>query len=487
MGALDRIRDFFFTRAAAPVTEPQGSSGVAAVGGHVQTDERSADMIGTTRYRLFEEWKRNVAPVGGALRACLYLVGAPRWKVKPYQAEDADGPTPEDEERAAWLQRQLTGMRTPWTRVVQAHAMAFFDGAHLGVWTAKKLPDGRYGLDNVMSLPLSSITRWDIDEHGGVRGIAQQDVNGGADLLIDRFRLVYSRDLPTTPNPAGDGAMRFLAEKIRQMQAREKLRNKGYEKDVNGVPVVYAPILDRMAKIGQFSDKLKRTYTRADFDAEMEALVDFVSADVRKHAGLILDSETFRDIEGNPSAIRKYAADVLSAHAGSHDALTEAIRDDVWDLLVLIGFEHLAMGRANGTQAMHVSKMAGTLRIVTSMLNSFAEVGKRDVVRPLWILNAFDPENPADPQNLPTLTWDALEFADLGAVVQSVSAIFTAASVEPGRADGIVNQVLANQGLPPLEQVDPAVQAAEREALAQGLGLGRRGQEPDPALIDEEQ
>ena len=120
--------------------------------------------------------------------------------------------------------------------------------------------------------------------------------------------------------------------------------------------------------------------------------------------------------------------------AGQRGVLVGAARDRLFDEQVPRDArhrrEHRFVGDARGTQALHQSKESARLRTVSSFLNGFAKTARRDLVRPLWILNGFDPTSPADPQNLPTLEWNALEFADGGAVVQSVSALLTAAGVE---------------------------------------------------------
>lgn len=497
MGALNRIVSLFWVAApgepesvavekyapasdvpqmpATPVTQPVGSSGIGVYAGNIVDHEKSGDLRGSERYRKFEEWKRTVAEIGMALREWLILCGAPDWTVKPYKADDADEPLPEDVERAAFAQRAIHGMHTKWQRVVMEHALAPVDGARIGAWTMKVMPPGSlgtFGLDDIMTIPLSTIDRWDVDAATGrLRGVIQRDVNGAAEIPVARERLVYSRDLPTTTHPAGDGVMRFLAETIRRMLKLETLLDKGYEKDVNGIPIIYAPIIEKMAQIGSEVDG--RTYARADFDRDMAAAVDFISAGVRKNAGLILDSSTFPDVEGGPSAIRRFAAEVLTAQASGLAELRQRVKDLGWNILAMLNSEHKAMGRDSGTQALHLSKESARLRAVSSFLNGFAEVVQYDILRPIWIVNGFDPANPTDPQNLPTPEWNALEFADNGSIVQSLAAILTAAGVEPGRADEIVDQVLANMGLPPLKAIDDEGVALRRELAAEQLGLGR--------------
>lgn len=469
-----------------PATEAVGASGLAIYSGYVADNESSADLRGTQRHKHYEGWKRTVAEVGLALRDFLLLAGAPSWTVKPYKAEDADEPLPEDVQRAAWLQRQLDNLATEWERVVMEHALALIDGARVGVWTAKVMPAGSlgaFGLADVMTIPLSTIERWDVDvATGRLRGVVQRDPDSQAEIPIARERLIYSRDLPTTTHPAGDGVMRFLAETIRRLQVLERLLDQGYEKDVHGTPIIYAPIEAKLAMVGKMVNG--RTYTAADFARDMENAMGFVSAAKRKDAGLILDSATFADREGNPTSVRKHSAEVLQSVSTSMEALRGRVKDLSWTILAALNAEHKAMGRDSGTQALHQSKESARLRTVSSFLNGFAKTARRDLVRPLWILNGFDPASPADPQNLPTLTWNALEFADGGAVVQSVSALLTAAGVEPGRADGIVAAILANLGLPPLAELDEEAAALGRERALSRAGVTRPT--PDPADLEDD-
>lgn len=507
MSLLTRIRDFFVEPFAddlpaeatepiakslggdvpqmppTPATAPIGSPGLAVYSGYVATNERSPDLAsGTQRQQKYAEWIRVVPEVGAAARASLILAGSPEWDVQPYKADDADEPLPEDVERAAWLKRQISNMDdTPWSRVVQEHALAAFLGATFSVWTAKVV-GGVFGLADIMTLPLSTIERYDLDERGKLRGIVQRDTQSTAEIPIARERLVYSRDIPTTTNPAGDGALRFLAETIRRKLLLEELRDKGYEKDVNGVPVIWAPIEEELAKVG--TSKLNGdVYTMADFEAAMESVRTFAGAKKRTGAGIVMPSGTFPDVEGNPSSVRRYDAKVLTAQASSFAELSKTIDNLSWYLLAMIGFEYLAMGRSNGTQAMHVSKMEAAIRFVSSLLNNFAETFRRDVVRWLWILNGWDPKNPADPQNLPTLTWDALELVDVPALVNSIAQMLMAAGATPEQVLPIANRILENSGLPPLAEIDPAVVAMAREDALDRAGVTRKpapDDSPDP-------
>jgi hypothetical protein len=488
MGLRDYLRDLFTDPAPVEVvkvsaTKPVGVSGTAIYGGYITSNERSSDLVGTAKWRNYDTWKRNIAAVAAGLRNYLVLVGSPDWGMDAYKAPGKDEPSTEDAERAKWALAQLTGMATPWSTVTQIAALATFDGFELQEWVLNRDADGRLGLRDIAWRPGHTIERWN-RESGVIVSVVQRAPEGGDEIEIPRERLVYTKDLPLTDSPEGVGVMRQLAETIRRMLLHEELRDKGHEKSVDGVPVAYGPILEKKALIGTVPDGWTRTYTAADFDTEFEAIQTFAAAKKRKHAALILDSSVYQDQEGKLSGAAKYRYEILRVGAENQAQLSADIKQLSWDLLSIMGFEYLALGADGaGSLAMHASKMAGALRLVTSVLNRWAITARREILMPLWAANGWDPET------APTLTWDALEFADHAAVVQSLSALLTGAAVEPGRADGIVDAVLANMGLPPLAARDDEDVMLRREEATEAAGLGKKPAKDDEDIeidLDEE-
>lgn len=498
MGIFDRIRRFYVDDDAlglpapvskadvpqmppTPVSKPIGALGFGVVAGLITEEESSADLRGRERWRTYAKQRRQIGGIAAALRLYMYLAGAPSWIVKPWKAADADEPTPEDVERAAWLDGVIRRMDTTWTEIVMLHAvLPDFDGVSLATWYVKEEADGRLAPADLLPIVTSTVDRWDVGPTGKLRGVVAVDATSLADVPIDRSRMLVFRDLPTTTRPDGDGAMRFIVEHGRQLLALEKLRNQGFEQDVNGVPVIYAPILEMRAKIGQ-ADEQGRVYTQADFDRDLADVRKFIDASKRKGAGVALDSSTMPDIEGNPTQVRRYTAEILSAAATAHEALTKAIRDKEWTILGILGMEHLAVGRDNGTQGMHESKVGVVKLRISSMLSRFAETIQRDLIAPLWTLNGFDPASPADPRNLPTLEWDALEFEDVAALANSITTLLSGAGISPGRADATVDRVLSTLGLPVLTE-----EAAEERDAARDAAARRAGMPPAEDLADPE-
>jgi hypothetical protein len=463
-------------KAEAGPTERAGVAGYSHYGGWLGTTEKHADMIGASRWKNFDDWKRNIPPVGLGIRMYLTLGGLPTWSVVPYKADDAEEATPEDIERAQWLGKQVRSMETQWADAVMTAMLSTLDGFTLQAWMFKRLADGRFGLADLEHRPPHTIERWTHDENGKVIGVVQRAPNDGAEIPISMDRLVWTKDLPLTDHPEGVGVLRQLAECVRQMQELLKYQNKGFEKDVNGIPIVYGPIMEKRGLINQ--QKNGRTYTQADFDAEFRDVLRFVDANVRKGAGLALDSSTYPDTAQSPTPVRRWHAEVLHAQASSFQALEARIDRLVWQILALIGFEYLLLGQdGGGSLAMHASKMQGAIRVVRSVLNRIAETFRRQLVMPLWKWNGWDPET------APTLAWAELALKDVSNVAATLGDLLTKAGIEPGRADHIVNEVLSEQGLSELKPYDDADlvlrREEAREAAAEAAGLGDGGEPED--------
>ena len=462
-----------------PVTKPVGSIGFGIVAGQIDERETSPEMRGRERWLTYDRQKRQIGGIAAALRLYMYLAGAPLWTVRPWKAKDAEEPTPEDVERAEWLEGVLARMDTTWTEIVMTHAVVpDFDGVSLATWYLKEEPDGRLAPADLLPIVSSTVDQWDVGPTGKLRGVVQLSPFNMDRVPIDRSRMLMFRDLPTTTRPDGDGALRFIVEHGRRLLALEKLRDQGFEQDVNGVPVIYAPILEKKAMIGMVDDS-GRTYTQADFDRDMSDVKKFLDATKRKGSGVALDSSTVPNADGDPSTVRRYHAEILSAAATSHAELTKAIRDKEWTILGILGMEHLAVGRDNGTQGMHESKVGVVKLRISSMLSRFAETIKRDLIAPLWVINGFDPASPGDPRNLPTLEWDALEFEDLASLASLVTSLLSGAGVAPGRADAVVDRVLSTYGLPSLVEEDAEEQDARRDEAARQAGMDPADPEDD--------
>ncbi len=448
----------------APITEAPGVPGFSAYGGYLQTGERSADMTGTARWTLDANTKRNVAIVGAGLRRFSEFVGSPAWDVPPFDD------TPESIERAAFAKKQIDNLGTPWSAIVQTAAMSRFDGAAIQVWAARRMPDGKIGLSDIVSRPMHTIERWDIDADGRLLGVWQRGTGTGEVFYIERGRMVFSPDIPITDSPAGVGIMRHIAESVRERGELRKMLFQGLETDLSGVPVMYAPI-ERLRKLINTTVGGK-TYTEADFKRDISGVVDVANNPIRtKKSAMVLDSTPHPSLDGTASSgVRQFDVQLLSAGGRSHQVVHEVMRSTTWDIAIVLGVEYLLLGAdGGGSLAMAQAKTLDFYRMIIGALRQFAQVAQRDILRPLWALNGWDPETAPRP------TFDKLEFLDVVQVMTGLLPAIAAAGVPLDRRDlELVNAVLSHAGLPPLHEHEGDLMIdGPRAALAGRLGLDR--------------
>lgn len=500
MSFLTRIADFFYAPAdeppapevasdpvevekAASPTKPVGASGQSYYGGYLSTNERNPEMVGAAKWKNFEDAKRNVAAIGLGMRVYLTLAGTPDWTIEPYKPDDATEPTPEDKEWAKWFEDSLHKMDTPWKTATQIAMLAAWDGFNMQTWHLRRDALGRFALADLFWLECPTIERWLTDERGKVTGVVQRSAQTMQEVEVPRDRIAWNRDLPLTGSPEGLGILRQLAESVRQLKLIEQALGKGFEKDANQTPVFYGPISERRAMIGKVDEVTGVVYTQADFDREFQGVIEYASAAKRRGAAVVLDSRPYvNEVDGTLSNVPKWRFEVVKASMESADAQAAEIKRLTWIALAMASLEFLLMGSDGvGSLAMSASKMENARRGITNALNAWAETFRREVIQPVWKWNGRDPDT------APTPTFEALELADMAAIVQSIAALATAAGIEPARMDPIVDRVLAVQGLPPLLAHDDAGLVLRREEARKEAAALHGLDEPEPDDEEDEE
>ena len=405
----------------------------------------------------------------------------------PPYAKEGEAPDDDAVFMAQFAKAQLDNLATGWRRVTQTAAMARFNGAAIQVWSARKLTggdhDGMVGLADIADRPMHTIERWEVDAGGVLLGVWQLDPKGERHF-IDRGRMVFSQDVPLTDAPNGVGLFRHIAEPVRELNLLRKMSRQGFETDLAGIPVIYAPLAELKAKIGKAAYSGGPTYTQADYTAAVNGAVAFVDNHIRtKNTALLFDSGAHKGVDGGPSGPPLYRAELMAAGGQSHEPVLAAMRDVRWEIAIVLGFEDLLVGSdGGGSLAMAKAKAQGAIQLIKGMLNGWAEVVQRDVLRPLWALNGRDPETAPRP------SWNRMELEAIAEVLAGVLAPLSAAGITLDRRDALVNAVLTGAGLPGLEDhgdEEPDPDTADRYGLTPRTGKDAADM-PEGVEVDED-
>jgi hypothetical protein len=472
---LDPFRGIFNRPARVAPTETLGVGGAVAVGGYLDRNERSTDLVGTERYRTFSDILANVSIAAAGIRFFLNLVAKAGWKFEP--AEGVPGAI----EYAEKTEAAFYGMETPWSRVVRRSAMFRMHGFAIQEWTAKRMPDGTIGFLDVAPRPQVTIERWDLERSGNVLGVIQRAPATGEEIYLPRQKIVYAVDDSLADTPEGLGLFRHMVEPAKRLRAYQLLEAYGFESDLVGVPLARAPLrmLEDLVKQGALSE------------ADREAILSPLKAFLQNHAknpqlGLLLDSEPFRSLDeaSTPSSSKKWEVETMTSETATlQERLAASIERLNREIARVLGVEGLLLGATQtGSLALSQDKSQNFGLIVDSTLTECKETFQDDLVKPLFRLNGWPEEAE------PTLKTDATQYRDILQVTSALAQMATAGAVlapeDPAIAE--VRDLLGISRPLPVELADAEDAALGEDADAEDEEVEAPEDEDEGAAIEDE-
>lgn len=436
IGPLEINLKFGQTPAATSVapTREAGTRGTEVYGGFVVERERDPSLIGQQRYQTYSDLAVNTSVVAAGVRYFINLVAKPAWKVIP--ANDTDkGPSDASKKAAEFVEKALfDSLDTPWSRIVRRSVSYVFYGFGISEWTAKVLEDGQLGFKSLNQRPQHTVERWNVDDKGNVLGLWQNSyAQGATDIYIPRKKTVYLVDDALTDSPEGLGIFRHLVEPHKRLVKYLQLEGRGFERDLNGIPVGRVPY----AALAQAVSK--GIFTQAQADSFKSALETFVSMEAKGTAtGLVLDSQPFESLGDNGrsvSSIQQWGIELLKGGSTAFTPMAASIERTNKEMARILGTEGLMLGGDGaGSLALSKDKSLALLLRANSALTDMRDGMSRDLIDSLWLLNAFD-------NNLkPKLGSEEIQHKDAEAIAKVIKDMATAgAKISPD--DPIVSDV----------------------------------------------
>lgn len=423
-----------------------GSTGQTFVGGYAVSDDPQ-DLHGSKRADAFAKILRETTIAAASVRIFLNLISGAIWQAEaPEMDNEAD--QAKADEIASLVEDMLTDHITPWPRIVRRITLFRFYGFSLMEWIAKRREDGAIGMLDVKPRPNRTIDRWDIDENGNVKGVWQR-VDSRPDVYIPRDRLIYAVDDTLTENPEGLGLLRHIKRSADRLRVYEIIEGIGFENDLQGVPVAYAPLTE--------IDTDER-YSKKDRARYRKPLKDFVDGHVRnKRTGLLLDSEVYRG-EGDqqtPSGTRKWAVDILRGQGGAFAELDTAINRINKEMARILGTEHMMLGSdGTGSLALGKTKTGGFYLTIKTTQSEVVDILERDWRDPICEMNGWPREM------WPSLACEEIRDEDIEQITMALERMARAGAVIT-EDDPVIAEVRHMMGVsPPPERIDPMLDPA---------------------------
>lgn len=424
----------------------QGTSGAVISGGFLQRNERNAALQGSNRYVTWNEILANTSIVAAGARYYLNLLAKASWMLDP--ADDTD----EAKRLRDQVELIIHNMRRPWSRVIRTAGMFRFYGFSVQEWIARREEDGSFGLLDIAPRPQNTITQWDTEADGNVLGCVQEDPNTGVEIYLPRAKTVYVVDDALSDNPEGMGILRHLTKPAETLAELQRLETYGYEMDLQGVPLIRAPLAAIQANVN--AGKI----TAEQATKATSALVTFIQDHARRpNSGLMIDSAVYSGSgdQQTPTANRQWDVETLtSGSADSAVAVSTAIERLNREMARIMGVEELMLGSDSaGSFAMSKAKSDNFALMVDSALNEIQFAAQEDVVTPIFRINGWDMKL------RPKFRTEQIAFRDIEAIAKTLKDMALAGAVL-APDDPAIDEVRKMMGLSDQKPVDLALLAS---------------------------
>lgn len=402
--------------ALSPMKE-MGHSGTAVYAGFIQTKEKSAEWVGRSRWITISEILANVSIVAAGLRHFLNLISRPAWSVIPASDSDAESVM-----YAEFVEDVLHDMETPLSRVVKRAANYQFVGFGVHEWTAKRREDGHIGFQDIEPRPQYTIERWEIDENTGkVDGVWQRSPQNNKLLGLPRSKILYLVEDTFTDSPEGLGMARNLAEPYNRLKQFLELEARTFERDLRGIPIGRIPLTKLREAVA--ANKISKEKA----EELISAMQNFVELQVKQSdTGVMLDSQPYESVAADGpkvSNVMQWGLDLLQGSANGLQELSNAIDRLQREMARVLGTEHLMMGDQGGNRALSMDKSRNLYLMANSVLGTIVDGFEKDVVDPLWMLNAY----PDDKK--PSLIAEDVSFKDIELITSSLKDMAAAGAI----------------------------------------------------------
>ena len=379
-------------------TRTTGSIGTGEGAGTFDEPDRDINLVGIRRFDEFDRMVRDVSIVAAGVRLFLNLISNAVWTVNPPEGLN-DNETAVAQGYADDLYAMLFDMTNSWSSVVRKTAAFKLYGFSIQEWTAKKNGDGSIGLLDIEHRPQRTIARWNRDEGGTVESVVQR-VPGRGDVTLPRSKIIYAVDDTLSDSPEGLGLFRHLAKTSVRLEWFLGLEEIGFTTDLRGIPVARAPLAELRQEVLDAGPEGSQERARAEArrNSLLAPLRNWLDKHVRNEkSGMLLPSDPYvatnPDKAQTPSAVPKWALELLSGDSTSFDSMANAVVRMNQELARILGVEHLLLGSdGSGSLALARSKVGTFYLTVTSTLLDLCEIYDRDIIQPIAELNGWPEE-----------------------------------------------------------------------------------------------
>jgi hypothetical protein len=390
-----------------------GATGVRLSGGYI-LDDWERELTGLSGRRKYREMSDSDATIGAALNSVKSEIKSVPWDVEP-------NPNDLTNNGAAFMESCIEDMECTWddfiARVLTSLEYGFSPIEKIfkvrgGDQTSNpalfsKYNDGLIGIRDLAPRAQETILEWCYDDDGCLCGLYQQNQfakGKPARIFIPRNKFMLFRTTAERDNPEGRSILRNCYRSYKIMQRIQNIEAVGVERNMTGTGIAYVPqeVLDDPVVAESY-----RTLVR---DLKQN-----------EQSGVVLPSETYQNLDGSRSTVRKVSLELLPSPGQSPINTSEVIRRWQQDIAMTMLTDFVLLGHGNsGSFALGQGKIDFFKTSLEFFLKQICSVINRDLIPHLWRLNGFDKDT------MPTMKYGKIGSIDPTTLSDNILKLSTA-------------------------------------------------------------
>jgi len=463
-----------------------GVSGFKIAGG-IPFEEFLPQLDGERGRRKFREMAENDPTVGSVLFAIGNILRAVKWQAQP----SPDAPEAEAKAEAEFAESILDDMSHTWEDfIAEALTMLVYGWSYFEIVLKRrigpletdpqkrsKFSDGRIGIRKLAPRSQDSLSKWEMQDDGGIAGLWQipplPTPGKPGQIFIPIERALLLRTTSRKNSPEGISVLRTAYRPWFYLTRIQEIEAIGIERELAGLPVVRIPN-SLLASEAAADQAIVETYKK-------------IARDVKRNeqGGVVIPSDPFLDADGNPTSVKRVDIELLTSGGTRAIDTDKTVRRYQADIARAVLAEFIMLGSdSKGSFALSKDKTSMFSRACETFLNQIAAAVNRFLLPRIWDYNGLD--RATMPSMKPGRV-SPIDLGELGTFIESMSR--SGATLFPD--DNLENYLRDEADLPEKSQEAMDLQAAEREqqaanaaaaaeALAQGKQKQPGGQEPPP-------
>jgi hypothetical protein len=286
-------------------------------------------------------------------------------------------------------------MLKPWPQIVRKAAMYRPLGFSIHATAMRRRKDGMVVYAEIEHRPQHTIERWlraAEDERLPISGVVQRSHQTGKTFDIALDECFYCVDDTLTDGPEGVGLLRHVIEHVRRLGILEKMEGSALIRDMGGMPIGRAPIAELKAQLGTENEATINAKL-AEAVQNLRAIMDNRNKTPEQAMYLLLDSSTYRDPDGTPTAVAKWALEIVRSETANMAQTDVTIRRIELQIARVLGIEFALMGADGaGSYAQHEDKTSMFATNLQTTLNELGWFATMQLARRLIARNGLDPD-----------------------------------------------------------------------------------------------